>query len=136
LEDPSSSKHIRGVFTVQPNKLFASSKVVIWQQFMGSAYVLISEEENANIHLAANCLCVFLSAMVEHFGNFNIFTSPSQIFHRPEDVFILLDKFLPNGQLSYIRGPMVRRLLEEARSLLQMKSLITNAKIATKIALQ
>jgi len=89
-----------------------------------SAYVLVLDAETANVHLAANFLCVFITALVEHFGNFNIFSSAVQVcftylfrghfgnargacsccyqfYHRPEDVFVLLDKFLPNGQLRY-----------------------------------
>lgn len=125
-----SHRQLRGVFPVAPNRLFGEPAVVVWQQFMDCAYVLVLRADAANVPLAANFLCVFISAVVEHFGNYAVFSSPAQFYQRPEDVFVLLDKFLPSGQLSYIRGNLVKTLLDEARAMLQMKSLHKKAKLA------
>lgn len=92
-------------------------------------FLLILDVEDANVHLAAHFLCVFIAACTEHFGHFGIFQSPVQFYNRPEEVLVLLDKFLPNGQLMYLRGNLVKVYLEEAQSVLQMKSLIKKNKM-------
>eukprot|EP01006_Ploeotia_vitrea_P039154 TRINITY_DN66313_c4_g1_i2.p1 TRINITY_DN66313_c4_g1~~TRINITY_DN66313_c4_g1_i2.p1 ORF type:complete len:341 (+),score=139.78 TRINITY_DN66313_c4_g1_i2:153-1175(+) len=77
-------KH-RGIFVVQPNQLFDSPKTVVWQQFGDAAFTLICEP-TVNVLLAANWLCTFIHVILEHFGSFDIFSSPQHFFQNPEDV--------------------------------------------------
>jgi hypothetical protein len=67
-----------------------------------TAHVLVCNADTANTSLAAHFLSVFIAVMAEHFGNLNVFEDPTQLFQHPEHVFILLDKFLPNGQIGYV----------------------------------
>ncbi len=94
--------------------------MIVWQQFTECArprasaavgrleqhtrarrcvFTVVCDADTCNVYLATSFLCVLVSAVVEHFGNFGVLESPAQIYQRPEDVLVLLDKFLPNGQI-------------------------------------
>jgi hypothetical protein len=124
LDGGAPAEGARGVIPVGAGRLFASPKVLVWQQFGRCAMVVVADAQGVNVSLAAHFLCVFAAALVEHFGSFAVFASPQQLLAKPEDAYVLLDAFLPAGQLSYVRGNLVRVLLREAQALLQMRALL------------
>jgi len=107
-----------GVFWVPRGELFSSPKVVLWRKTKNVAYTLICEEDE-NPALGSYFLESFPNVLSEYYKK----TTPSstlgmEFFLRPEEVLVLLQSFLPNGQLLFISPNLSKHLKKEAENTL------------------
>jgi len=106
-----------GAFWVPKGDLFCSNFIVLWHQVQAVAYVLICYEEE-NRALGINFLQNFPKELSEYYKTNMATDQGMEFFSRPEEVLILLQSFLPNGQLLFITPNLAKHLKKEAESTL------------------
>jgi len=106
-----------GAFWIPREDLFSSNLVVLWHQVQSVAYVLICDEDE-NRALGINFLQNFPKELSEYYKANNQTDQGMEFFSRPEEVLILLQSFLPNGQLLFITPNFAKHLKKEAESTL------------------
>jgi len=117
-----------GVFRIVPedalsnsqSPLFKKSKIVIWKQIVCTAYILICEEDENRL-LASQFLNIFTKAIDDHFKKPGVCGYPKEFLSRVEEFLVLMNVFLPNGQLLFISTPFAKYLRKEAESMLFSK---------------
>ncbi|KAJ3425365.1 ap-5 complex subunit sigma-1 [Anaeramoeba flamelloides] len=101
-----------GVFRVPESSLFQKPKVVVWKKVLNLCYTLIlSPEENRMA--AQHFLKFFIQLLNEHFKNNTVSSKPKLLLTKPEEVLILIEKTIPNGNLIYANSFVVKNLRTE-----------------------
>eukprot|EP00301_Raphidiophrys_heterophryoidea_P019188 c4161_g1_i1.p1 GENE.c4161_g1_i1~~c4161_g1_i1.p1 ORF type:complete len:135 (+),score=38.14 c4161_g1_i1:257-661(+) len=98
-----------GVIPIPTNEMFCTNKVVVWEQVASVAFVLVLESFENKL-LAANFLSRFISGLAEHYRNPMFPASPKEILSRSEELLVMLQIQLPNGQLLFANRSFVRHL--------------------------
>mmetsp|Transcript_21129 Transcript_21129/g.51702 ORF Transcript_21129/g.51702 Transcript_21129/m.51702 type:complete len:204 (-) Transcript_21129:149-760(-) len=110
-----SRMNARGVFRLPPSKLFSRPKTVHWLSRSRALCTLICEERT-NVLLAASQLELLVEGISKHFGP-NAFLSPKIVNEKPEELYMLLDRILPCGNLQFLSEVDIKRELAELAAL-------------------
>eukprot|EP01112_Ceratiomyxa_fruticulosa_P009650 TRINITY_DN2526_c0_g2_i1.p1 TRINITY_DN2526_c0_g2~~TRINITY_DN2526_c0_g2_i1.p1 ORF type:complete len:223 (+),score=35.89 TRINITY_DN2526_c0_g2_i1:69-671(+) len=119
-------KHLaqkEGIFRVPINSTtelyFSQPKFILWRRALGALYTLVIESDENRL-LASNFLSLFGKVLSDHFKLISVksggpsssninpqnpslgLTPTSEFFMRPEEVIVLLQHYLPNGQLLFL----------------------------------
>jgi len=86
--------------------------VVLWKQVQRVALVVICEVDE-NQYLAANFLTLFANLLMDQYKSANILTKPKELLNKPEEMLMLLQTYLPNGQLLFISDQYAKHLRRE-----------------------
>jgi len=99
-----------GVFHVPSGEFFNDPKIVVWRKVGMVAYTLILELDE-NRALASQ----LLGALPRIFSDLTKKPSSTgyEFFNRPEEALILINSFLPNGQLLFITPNLAKHLRKE-----------------------
>ncbi|XP_074052152.1 AP-5 complex subunit sigma-1 isoform X2 [Macrotis lagotis] len=98
-----------GVFRLRPGDPFQEAKVVVWLGFLSLGCALVCEPHE-NLLLAESTLCLLSRLLLDHL---KLLSSSSDILLRADRVEIILNHFLPQGQLLFLNDQFVQGLEKE-----------------------
>jgi len=110
----------QGEFRIPAGSFFDSQKFVIWRQLLSTVFVIICEPDENRL-LASNFLSLLPRILIDNFKNPQLTIQPKEMLLKPEEVLILIQSYLPNGQLLFANGQFVRHLKRDAEAALQAK---------------
>ncbi|EGG16692.1 hypothetical protein DFA_07670 [Cavenderia fasciculata] len=82
-----------------PN-LFTTPKYVVWKNLLGVCFTMICDQDENRL-LAASFLTSFSNILVDYYKSILSKSSPQEIFSRSDEILVLLNSYMPNGQLLY-----------------------------------
>lgn len=93
--------------------LFRDPKIVIWYQYNQLAYSMICEEDESRALVAA--VLPFLAKLISE--SKKTASGPSgvatELLLHPEEVFAILQNYLPNGQLLFLTSNFAKHMKKE-----------------------
>ncbi|XP_060075516.1 AP-5 complex subunit sigma-1-like [Ylistrum balloti] len=92
------------------------SMIAVWQGTGNTCCTLVCSETE-NRMLAENVLKLLLRFLQEHL---RLLHQPVEVVNKPDKVAIVLNRFLPNGQLLFMNHRMVRQLEKEMDTLMKL----------------
>ncbi|KYQ92360.1 hypothetical protein DLAC_06324 [Tieghemostelium lacteum] len=93
-----------------PSYYFQTSKYVIWKKLLGVCFTIICEEDENRL-LVSNFLNMFSNIASDHFKNTLSKATPTQdIFPKTDELLVLLNSYLPNGQLLFISNQFSKHI--------------------------
>lgn len=90
-------------------------KTAVWLGAGYTCFTLICDCSE-NRMLAESVLKTLIRFIQQHVG---LLTSPVEAFSKPERISVILDKFLPQGNLIFMNHRVVRQLEKEVESLIK-----------------
>jgi len=78
-------------------------------------------EDHVNVLLAANQLELLMNSITEHYGS-DVEMSAKLVNEKPEELHMLLDRFLPCGHLQFLSESDVKKELAELAILLHKQT--------------
>jgi hypothetical protein len=91
-------------------------RVAVWHAAAGVCHVVVCDPD-VNLDLAVNFLQVFSSVLAEHVKGGALET----FLVKPDEALILLEKFLPCGQLLVLQNNLIKHLKKEADAIVGQK---------------
>ncbi len=91
-------------------------RVAVWLAAAGACHIIVCDAD-VNLDLAVNFLQVFSSVLAEHVKGGALETF--QV--KPDEALILLEKFLPCGQLLVLQSNLIKHLKKEADAIVGQK---------------
>ncbi|KAN0033563.1 hypothetical protein ACTFIV_000024 [Dictyostelium citrinum] len=133
IRGENSSKE--GIFRIIPNKhinnlknndnlndpsiYVTTSKYCIWKKILGVCFTIICEDDENRL-LASNFLTLFSNVIVDVFKTTITKTiNPMDILTRSEELLLLLNSYLPNGQLLFISNQFSKQIKTNIQQLSQ-----------------
>eukprot|EP01127_Copromyxa_protea_P022605 TRINITY_DN819_c0_g1_i1.p1 TRINITY_DN819_c0_g1~~TRINITY_DN819_c0_g1_i1.p1 ORF type:complete len:206 (+),score=51.78 TRINITY_DN819_c0_g1_i1:58-675(+) len=104
-----------GVLYIPESDLFSTPKIVMWYQFNLVAYSMICEEDD-NRALVASTLPL-LARVISDSKKTSQGPSSELLLH-PEEVFAILQSYLPNGQLLFISANFAKHVKKEVDAII------------------
>jgi hypothetical protein len=101
---------LEGMFRVTQADLFPAPKIVVWREFQGIAWTVICEMDE-NRMLANHFLQSFPKLLLEHFKIQQL--TVDLVLSKIEELLLLLQQTLPNGQLLFLSGNLAKHLRKE-----------------------
>eukprot|EP01098_Paradermamoeba_levis_P015994 TRINITY_DN8406_c0_g4_i1.p1 TRINITY_DN8406_c0_g4~~TRINITY_DN8406_c0_g4_i1.p1 ORF type:complete len:217 (-),score=69.69 TRINITY_DN8406_c0_g4_i1:4-654(-) len=109
-----------GLFNISFDPEEQKKFLVVWKRVNNTSYTMICEEEE-NAVLAANFLSLFIKVLNEHFKFTPATSNTKEMMMKPEEVLVLLQNYLPSGQLLFINSSFARFLKKEVEFVLMSK---------------
>jgi hypothetical protein len=103
---------LEGVYRVPAGALFTRPKVVLWRCFQKTVFILVCEPEE-NRYLASSFLVIFATLLNDHYKNEQVLTKPKEVLQKPEITLLLLQSYLPSGQLLFLNDSLLKHLRKE-----------------------
>ena len=91
-------------------------RLAVWLAAAGVCHIVVCDSD-ANLDLAVNFLHVFSSVLAEHVKGGALET----FLVKPDEALILLEKFLPCGQLLVLQSNLIKHLKKEADAIVGQK---------------
>mmetsp|Transcript_32378 Transcript_32378/g.45143 ORF Transcript_32378/g.45143 Transcript_32378/m.45143 type:complete len:204 (+) Transcript_32378:164-775(+) len=118
--DPEEKRIFRGAFRLPRGKMLSKPKVILWLHKKGVIGTIICED-HVNVLLAANQLELLMNSITEHYGP-DVEMSAKLVNEKPEELHMLLDRFLPCGHLQFLSESDVKKELAELAIVLHKQS--------------
>ncbi|KAK5574412.1 hypothetical protein RB653_009687 [Dictyostelium firmibasis] len=132
IRGENSSKE--GIFRIIPNKhsslknddtfsdpsnYVTTPKYCIWKKILGVCFTIVCEDDENRL-LASNFLTLFSNVIVDVFKTTITKTiNPMDILPRSEEILLLLNSYLPNGQLLFISNQFSKQIKTNIQQLSQ-----------------
>ncbi|KAM9983330.1 hypothetical protein ACTFIY_000066 [Dictyostelium cf. discoideum] len=134
IRGENSSKE--GIFRIIPNKQLnnylknddnlndpsiyvTTSKYCIWKKILGVCFTIVCEDDENRL-LASNFLTLFSNVIVDIFKTTITKTiNPMDILPRSDEILLLLNSYLPNGQLLFISNQFSKQIKTNFQQLSQ-----------------
>lgn len=111
----TNSPPLEGSFYLPANKLIPEDKIVLWRQHDACIFTMIANPDENRLHI--NYLLAHLAKVfADHFKNPHITSQPKEILSKPDEILVLMNQFLPNGQCIFMSTPLVKQLKREVDS--------------------
>ncbi|XP_033756895.1 AP-5 complex subunit sigma-1-like [Pecten maximus] len=92
------------------------NKIAVWQGTGNTCCTLVCNETE-NRMLAENVLKLLLRFLQEHL---RLIHQPVEVVNKPDKVAIVINRFLPSGQLLFMNHRMVRQLEKEMDTMMKL----------------
>jgi len=99
------------VFALPSGEFFTEPKTVVWRRVNQVAYTLICEPDENRIlasHFLANLPRIFSDLTKKPAS-----VAGGEFFNRPEEALILINSYLPNGQLLFVTPNFSKHIRRE-----------------------
>eukprot|EP00005_Dracoamoeba_jomungandri_P013421 CAMPEP_0174271228 /NCGR_PEP_ID=MMETSP0439-20130205/47168_1 /TAXON_ID=0 /ORGANISM="Stereomyxa ramosa, Strain Chinc5" /LENGTH=149 /DNA_ID=CAMNT_0015361087 /DNA_START=92 /DNA_END=541 /DNA_ORIENTATION=- len=120
LPAPYKASKLEGIFVLPAGDLFQEHKIVVWAQIQHCAFVLICEEDENRL-LASNFIRKFAIIVMDHFKNTQLAMNPKEVSAKLDEILLLLDNFLPDGQLLFSSPHFTAHLQKEFDEMMAQK---------------
>ncbi|XP_076102465.1 AP-5 complex subunit sigma-1-like [Mytilus galloprovincialis] len=104
-----------GYTRLEKDSPFNTEKIAVWLGAGYTCFTLICEKTE-NRMLAETVLKTLIRFLQQHVG---LLTSPTEACTKPERISVILDKFLPQGNLLFMNHRVIRQLEKETESIIK-----------------
>eukprot|EP01094_Clydonella_sp_ATCC50884_P028626 TRINITY_DN8648_c0_g1_i1.p1 TRINITY_DN8648_c0_g1~~TRINITY_DN8648_c0_g1_i1.p1 ORF type:complete len:199 (-),score=76.51 TRINITY_DN8648_c0_g1_i1:279-875(-) len=120
-EKASMPKTGDGARSLAAGELFRTEKVLVWHYEANTCFTLVCERDESRLR-AKNVLELLCCVIQQHTKNPNVLKNPEELLQAPEEMYAMLDKFLPCGELLLMSTPYARQLKRELDDSLSARS--------------
>ncbi|EGC38298.1 hypothetical protein DICPUDRAFT_28941 [Dictyostelium purpureum] len=101
-----------------PSLYVSTPKFVIWKKLLGVCFTIICEEDENRL-LVSNFLTMFSNVILDNFKTTISKTLPQEILPKSDEILLLLNSYLPNGQLLFISNQFSKQIKTNIQTLQQ-----------------